>query len=223
MDENILNFARIELRAALMDKLGKNKGQLEAFRENSPADKTRKIKPIHTIELDDGRVVKAENRALYVLETRTRRRPLPPIDDNDLAAAPWRRAVNALMPHQQAWLRYCYGFDLAFKHQIAICEAVWSEFEKSLPSGLLRKTKKRLIELAWLAVQDVAATRGNETYQEYAGAELARQLGVSRSTWCEVYRPHWQGLKDSVSAMDEVALAEVLKNHRDHIFDDVCI
>lgn len=227
MDENLLNYARIELRAALMDKSGKTKGQLEAFSENPLADKTRNPRQqVHVIEIEDGKggtkKIKAENTSLYVLETRSRRRPVPPITDNDLTTAPWRRAVNMLLPHQQAWLRYCYGFDLAFKHQVAICESVWGEFEKSLPRGLLHKTKKRLLSLVWLAVQDVAARHFNDTYREYAGAMLARHLGVSSPTWCEVYSPHWRALKDTVSALDCIALFDALKHCRDHVFDEVC-
>jgi len=212
MTHQILEYARIELTHALMDKAGRTKGQLQAFSENPPADKSRKSKPVHTVMMEDGKKVKAEMGSLHVPDTRSRRRPMPPINDSELTAAPWRRAVNALPPHKQAWLRYCYGFDLAFKHQVAICEAVWTEFEKSLPRGLLKKTKKRLIGMTWLAVQDVAARNLNDTYQEYAGAELARQLGVNRRTWHEVYRPHWQGLKDAVVMLDILALSQVLKN-----------
>jgi len=227
IDENLMNYVRIELRGALVDRSGKTKGQLQAFSENPLADKKRNPRQsIHNVEIEDGkggtRQVKAENSAVYVLETRSRRRPLPPITDNDFAAAPWRRAVSALLPHQQAWLRYCYGFDLTFKYQTQICEAVWSELQKKLPTGLLKKTKKRLVSLIWLAVQDVAALHFNDTYQEYAGAELARRLGVSRPTWCEIYRSHWLMMKDAVRVLDELALTAVLENHRDHVFGEVC-
>ncbi|MGC1000948.1 bacteriophage antitermination protein Q, partial [Pantoea agglomerans] len=112
------------------DNYGKTKGQLEAFSENPPAEKSRLTrKPIHTVELDDGkggkRKVRAENTAVYALETRSRRSPLPPIGDEDFAASSWRRLVNQLPEHQQAWLRYCYGFDLSFRYQTLICESIW--------------------------------------------------------------------------------------------------
>jgi len=146
MDENLLNYVRLELTHALRDTSGKTKGQLEAFSENLLADKNRNPrKPVHTVELDDGRggtrSVKAENSALYVLETRSCRRPMPPINDYEFAAAPWRRAVNLLPEHEQAWLRYCYGFDLTFRYQTLICEAVWNGHQQHLPAGLLQKTK----------------------------------------------------------------------------------
>lgn len=215
MDPQLIEYARIELTYALMDNSGKTKGQLQAFCEHPPADKDRNPrKPIHVVELDNGRggvrCVKAENSAVYVLETRSRRRPLPPINDNEFSAAPWRRAVNMLPEHEQAWLRYCYGFDLTFRYQTMICEAIWNEHQHALPPGLLKKTKKRIISLVWLAVQEVAAQQMNDTYKQYAGALLATHLGVSRSTWCEVYAPHWKMLKSAVELLDLESLSSVL-------------
>lgn len=215
MDLQLLEYARIELTRALIDNSGKTKGQLQAFCEHPPADKERNPrKPIHAVELDDGRggvrCVKAENSAVYVLETRSRRRPLPPINDNEFSAAPWRRAVNMLPEHEQAWLRYCYGFDLTFRYQTMICEAIWNGHQHALPAGLLKKTKKRIISLVWLAVQEVAAQQMNDTYKQYAGALLATHLGVSRSTWCEIYAPHWKMLKSAVATLDVKSLCNVL-------------
>ncbi|HEY4437663.1 MAG TPA: bacteriophage antitermination protein Q [Lelliottia sp.] len=226
MDENLLNYARLELTQALRDTSGKTKGQLEAFSENPLADKNRNSrKPVHVVELEDGkggtRAVKAENSALYVLETRSRRRPLPPINDNEFAAAPWRRAVNMIPEHGQSWLRYCYGFDLAFKHQTLICESIWNEHHERLPAGLMKKTRKRLIGLVWLAVQEVAAQNLNDTYKVYAGAALAAHLGVSRATWCEIYAPHWRDLKAAVIDLDRRALEGVLFLKMDQVLDEV--
>lgn len=228
MDPQLIEYARIELTHALMDNSGKTKGQLQAFCEHPPADKDRNPrKLIHVVELDNGRggvqCVKAENSAVYVLETRSRRRPLPPINDYEFAAAPWRRAVNMLPEHEQAWLRYCYGFDLTFRYQTLICEVIWNGHQKYLPAGLLKKTKKRLISLVWLAVQEVAAQWMNDTYKKYAGALLATHLGVSRSTWCEVYAPHWQQLKQSVEALDLLALEEVINCKENHVFDEITV
>ena len=211
MNMQLLEFARIELTRALLDTSGKTKGQLQAFSENPPADKDHcPRKQVHMIEFDDGRKVKALNSSLYVLETRSRRRPLPPINDYEFAAAPWRRAVNLLPEHQQAWLRYCYGFDLTFRYQTMICEAIWNGHQHALPPGLLKKTKKRIISLVWLAVQEVAAQQMNDTYKQYAGALLATHLGVSRSTWCEIYAPHWKMLKSAVATLDVKSLCNVL-------------
>ncbi len=225
MDPQLIEYARIELTRALMDNSGKTKGQLQAFCEHPPADKDRNPrKPIHVVELDNGRggvrCVKAENSAVYVLETRSRRRPLPPINDNEFSAAPWRRAVNMLPEHEQAWLRYCYGFDLTFRYQTMICEAIWNGHQHALPPGLLKKTKKRIISLVWLAVQEVAAQQMNDTYKQYAGALLATHLGVSRSTWCEVYAPHWKMLKSAVELLDLESLSSVLVRMPEQNFEE---
>lgn len=213
-----LEYARTELRRALADYSGKTKGQLEAFSENPPAEKNRLTrKPIHTVELEDGkggkRKVRAENTAVYALETRSRRRPLPPIGDEDFAASPWRRAVNQLSEHEQSWLRYCYGYDLDFRHQITLCEYVWREFQQCLPPGLIRKTQKRLSSLVWVAVQEIACSQSNSTFKEFAGALLASRLGVSRSTWSRIYSPHWQMLKALVKGLDEQSLSGALEKY----------
>ena len=226
MNPQLVEYARIELTRALMDTSGKTKGQLQAFSENPLADKNRNPRrPVHVVELEDGRggtrTIKAENTALYVLETRSRRRPMPPITDNEFAAAPWRRAVNALPEYQQAWLRYCYGFDLTFRYQTLICETIWNGHQKYLVAGLLKKTQKRIVSLIWLAVQEIAAQRMNDTYKQYAGALLATHLGVSRSTWCEVYASHWQQLKQSVEALDLLALEAVINCKENHVFDEI--
>ncbi|RYM66093.1 antitermination protein [Serratia liquefaciens] len=221
MNEQQLEYVRINLRAALLDSSGGTKGQLEAFAEHPPADKERNPrKPVHVVALDDGRGgvrhVKAENSALYVLETRSRRRPMPPINDSEFAAAPWRRAVNLLSEHEQAWVRYCYGFDLTFKYQILICEAVWNEHKKKLPVDILTKTKKRIISLVWLAVQEVVAIRNNDTYKEYAGAALAQMMDINRSTWGRVYSRHWLELKIIVHELDEETLRRISDANGSH-------
>ncbi|WP_419963979.1 bacteriophage antitermination protein Q [Pantoea vagans] len=215
MSAQDLEYARIKLRLALADYSGKTKGQLEAFSENPPAEKSRLTrKPIHTVELDDGkggkRKVKSENTAVYALETRSRRRPLPPISDEDFATSPWRRAVNQLTEHEQAWLLYCYGYDLDFRHQITLCEYVWRKFQLCLPPGLIRKTQKRLSSLVWVAVQEIACTQSNSAFKQYAGALLASRLGVSRSTWSRIYAAHWKALKALVQELDGRALNSVL-------------
>ncbi|MDF7681525.1 bacteriophage antitermination protein Q [Enterobacteriaceae bacterium ESL0689] len=214
MDLQLIEYARIELTRALMNNLGKTKGQLQAFSEHPLAEKGYfPRKQIHMIEFDDGRRVKALNSSLYVLETRSRRRPMPLINDYEFAGAPWRRAVNFLPEYEQAWLRYCYGFDLTFRYQTLICEIIWNRHQKYLPAGLLNKTKRRLTALIWLAAQDVAATRSNNTYKEYAGAALARLMSVNSSTWLRVYAPHWAKFKRAFAELDTDALQHTLDHY----------
>lgn len=210
-----LEYARLNIASALLDTSGKTKGQLQAFCEHPPADKERNPrKPVHVVELDDGKgstySVKAENSALYVMETRSRRRPMPPINDIEFSAAPWRRAVNALPGHKQSWLRYCYGFDLSFSHQTAICEHVWDRYQNKLTRKIQERVRKKLIGLVWLAAQEVAAKNKNESYKEYAGAALASMLSISRPTWKECYATVWQEFKQAFEDLDQEALCDVL-------------
>jgi uncharacterized MAPEG superfamily protein len=208
MNAQQLEYVRIQLRAALVDDSGGTKGQLEAFAEHPPADKDRNPrKQVHMVELDNGRGgvrrVKAENTALYVLETRSRRRPMPPIRDRAFSLCAWRRAVLTLDVSQQAWIKYCYGFDLNFDHQKEICRFIWECHEKQLEGVRLQKrVKTRLIQLVWLAAQDAAAKNRNETYKEYAGAVLAGLLSVDRAGWTRIYSAHWDAFKSAFERLD---------------------
>lgn len=207
-----LEYIRIKLRAALFDGSGKTKGQLQAFSENPPADKgIHPRKPAHFIEFDDGRRVESQNSALYVMETRSRRRPLPPINDNVFNYCMWRRAVLTLEEGPQAWLRYCYGFDLSFSLQTAICKFIWEVFEtKYCHKKQQKRVKLRLIALVWLAVQDVAAKNNNESFKEYAATSLAEMLSVHRDTWYQTYAEPWKIFKTIAQNLDESSLSEVL-------------
>lgn len=46
-----------------------------------------------------------------------------------------------------------------------------------------KRVQQRLIQLVWLAVQDLATKNQNDSYKEYAGATLAALMNVERSTW----------------------------------------
>ncbi|HBU9578294.1 TPA: antitermination protein, partial [Klebsiella pneumoniae] len=72
---------------------------------------------------------------------------------------------------------------------------------------------KKLVGLVWLAGQEVAATRNNETYKAYAGAALARMVSVDRSTWKRVYAGHWERLKRAFVEMDSNALQIIYRYH----------
>ncbi|WP_080190245.1 bacteriophage antitermination protein Q [Salmonella enterica] len=221
-NEYLLEYTRIKLRQALRDLSGGTKGQLEALNEHPPADKNvYPRKHIHRVQLED-RTVDALVTPVYALETFSRRRPAPPMNDFEYADSPWRRAVNTLDTGQQAWLRYCYGGDLAFKHQTAICEAVWNLYKEKIMPGAQRKVVKRLLSLVWLAVQEVAAGHKQESYSDIAGSALANLMSISRSTWCEVYAPHWRGIKRVVAALDQVALTGALNHYQSHNLSDVC-
>ncbi|THD51871.1 antitermination protein [Enterobacteriaceae bacterium ML5] len=219
MNEQLLEYARIELRLALADLSGGTKGQLQAFAEHPPADKNFYPRQhIHKVQLGEGdsaREVSAERAPTYALETRSRSRPAPPINDMEFSLCSWRRAVNSLPEYQSAWIKYCYGHDLKFAHQVAFCEHVWAEYEKRLEGKPLQvKVKKRLIALVWLAAQDVAAKNNNDAYKDYAGAALAVLLSINRSTWKRVYAAHWSKLKQDCSNLDKISLESIIGSQR---------
>lgn len=222
MDLQNLEYTRIEVRRALLDSSGATKGQLEAFSENPPADKNKNPRRAsHMVDLDGGigcgpSVVKALTTPVHVMETRSRRRPMPPINDIEFGYSPWRRAVNQLEEHHQAWVRYCYGFDLNFRYQTIMCQHVWTEYQNyQVGRAIQSRVIKKLVGLVWLAAQEVAATRNNETYKDYAGAALARMINVDRSTWLRVYSSHWAALKAAFVDLDEHALVAALENYED--------
>ncbi len=215
-----LEYARIEVRRALLDLSGATKGQLEAFSENPPADKNKNPRRTHhLVDLDGGigcgpSVVKALTTPTHVMETRSRRRPMPPINDIEFGYSPWRRAVNLLEEHHQAWVRYCYGFDLNFRYQTLMCQHVWTEYQNyQVGKAIQSRVIKKLVGLVWLAAQEVAAARNNETYKAYAGAALARMVSVDRSTWKRVYAGHWERLKKAFVEMDSNALQDIYRHH----------
>lgn len=82
-------------------------------------------------------------------------------------------------------------------------------------NSLQERVVKKLIGLVWLAGQEIATTRNNETYKDYAGAALARMVSVDRSTWLRVYSGHWAGLKAAFIQLDESALAMALEYYEE--------
>lgn len=215
-----LEYTRVEVRRALMNFSERTRGQLQAFSEHPPADRDkfpRGGQPL--IELEGGNgcgrsVVKALTTSVYVMETRSRRRPFPPVQDIEFSYAPWRRIINSLESHQQAWIRYCYGFDLNFKYQTLMCEHVWNEFHHcQVKKKLQSRVVKKLVSLVWLAAQEVAAERNNDSYQEYAGAALAGMMSVDRSTWMRVYAGHWTKFRAAFVDLDRCALQTIFIRH----------
>ncbi|EMW4538891.1 antitermination protein [Salmonella enterica] len=217
MNLQAIEYTRIEVRRALANLSEGTKGQLQAFSEHPPADKNKTPRcgqPLVELEGGEGcghSLVKALTTPVYVLETRSRRRPFPPMQDLEFSYAPWRRVINSLDDYQQAWIRYCYGFDLNFRYQTLMCQHVWNEFQNfRVEKKLQSRVVKKLVGLVWLAAQEVAAARSNDTYKEYAGAALARMMSVDRSTWLRVYASHWSRFKAAFVELDAQALQTIL-------------
>lgn len=217
MNAQQLEYIRIQLRAALVDDSGGTKGQLEAFAEHPPADKKLNLrKLIHVVELDNGRGgvrrVKAENSALYVMETRSRRRPMPPISDKAFSSCMWRRAALTLSLSQRAWIEYCYGRNLVYDNQIAICECIWQLLmSTNLYHDASSKVKKALPPLTWLAAQVITYEINKREARRLNAIDLAQLAGVSRSTWFETYKPLWDFMLNAFRHLDEDVLVSVSK------------
>ncbi|MFB5640583.1 bacteriophage antitermination protein Q [Kluyvera ascorbata] len=146
------------------------------------------------------------------METRSRRRPMPPINEYAFSSCAWRRAVLRLNASEQAWIKYCYGFDLLFAHQVEICRFIWETYEKGLDGVKIQKrVKLRLMQLVWLAAQDAAAKNSNATYRGYAATALAHLLSVHRDTWYQTYATPWQVLKTITEMLDVHALSKIKK------------
>ncbi|EQA6223993.1 bacteriophage antitermination protein Q [Enterobacter ludwigii] len=72
------------------------------------------------------------------METRSRRRPMPPLKDKAFSSCAWRRVVLKLEVSQQACIRYCYGS----RYQTEICRYVWEKYTKQLSGEKLHRRAK---------------------------------------------------------------------------------
>lgn len=209
MNQQYIEYLRGCVSTALADTSRSGKGQLlngsEITRTTVHTRKRRRI-----VQLE-GRKVCATTDAMHCPETRSRKKPMPPLDPITYGTASWRRAVNCLAPHQEAWIRYCYGHELNYDYQVKICQHVWNEYRATLTGKrITEKTRRRIEALVWLAVQNYAALYGCvQVLRKYTDTELAGLSGVSKSTWSENYRYHWQGLIACVSNLDSSALLSV--------------
>lgn len=96
-----------------------------------------------------------------------------------------------------------------------MCQYVWVQFQHQQGSKKLQdRVTKKLVGLVWLAAQEVAGSRNNDTYQEYAG--VARMVSVERSTWLRVYAAHWAAFKAAFVEMDNLTLCESLARYEEY-------
>ncbi|ASG38003.1 bacteriophage antitermination protein Q [Enterobacter roggenkampii] len=216
MNAQQLEYVRIQLRAALVDDSGGTKGQLEAFAEHPPANKNKNPRQqVHVVELDNGRGgvrrVKAENSALYVLETRRRSSSTSLIRERAFQNCKWRRTVSKLSKAQQSWVRYCYGYDLDYDYQKNICESIWFIYlSQQKEVKIQSRVKRKLLALTWLAIQERARVVGGKTYN-LSNRVLSERLDIARQTWFEIYALRWAELQKIVSDFDELTLEELLR------------
>ncbi|WP_045049946.1 bacteriophage antitermination protein Q, partial [Rouxiella chamberiensis] len=70
----------------------------------------------------------------------------PLILEGTFRTAIWRQAVNKLPELHQSWVKYCYGDDLNYGHQLIICQAVWERFTKSASENGLKKMSAKTLQ-----------------------------------------------------------------------------
>ncbi|EKN6224392.1 antitermination protein [Yersinia enterocolitica] len=214
MNQQYLQYVRGVLSVALADICGSSKGQLEAFDGAALARTTRfKRQRLRSIEVD-GRRVCQETEPVRCTETRSSKSQVTPIDPLTYCTSAWRRAVFKLKPHQAAWIRYCYSFDLTFDYQVEICRYIWNEYQPQLAEKpVTAKVRRRVESLVWLAVQQTAGVGHLLHGKEYSYSELAGLVGVQRNNWTMHYAPHWESLLRLVEALDADSLNCVV-NHK---------
>lgn len=201
-----IEYIRGCVSLALADLHRSGKGQLAAF-EDSPLARTTKYKRkrLRVVTLE-GRTVCADTDPLPSTETRSRKGAPPLIEPETFITCSWRRAILTQKSHHKGWLLWCYAHDLDFDYQVSIVHWGWGEFEKGLNGRRIAvKTRDRLRSMAWLAAQDVK----DELHgwpQHYRLQDLAKMLGVDKSTFTTTYLPHWKSLRGIFLQLDRDAL-----------------
>ncbi len=212
MNQQYLEYVRGALSVALVDIPRSGKGQLAAFEGAALARTSRfKRKRGRSVSVG-GRRVCSDSEPMHCSETRTRRKPLPPIDPLSYCTSSWRRAFSILEPFQQAWLRYCYGRDLTYDYQVTMCRHIWRSFQKQLDDeNVSSKVQSRMASLVWLAIQQTAGECSELHGHRYRHSELAGLAGVARDNWSKNYVKHWEGLLRYVESMDADSLGKIAR------------
>ena len=205
MNQNYLDYVRGAVSLALADIHGQSKGQLAAFEGSALVRTTRfKRQRLRTVVVDNRKVCPA-TEPMHCPETRTRKKPFPPLDELTYSTSSWRRAISVLDTHQEAWIRYCYGDYNYHDKQLLVVPYIWERFSEQCSARISKKVKLRLQSLTMLAVQVVASEiRGLP--KEYTHTQLAELSGVSKSTWSETYSGHWNTLLSLVESLDAGSL-----------------
>ncbi|EKT55480.1 bacteriophage antitermination protein Q [Providencia sneebia] len=207
MNYQYLEYLRANVTLALANINGGTKGQLDAF-QGAALVRTSRFK---RNKMRDSTGAIRESDPVKCTETRISKSPMPPILEITFCLSSWRRAVNKLDEAHKAWLLYCYAYDLDYNHQVEICNYVWEQFKPSLSGKrITKKVTARLMQLVWLAAQDTASRFGEIlTLDKYTDTALAKLVGVSKSTWSEIYRDHWTMLVSIVERIDREVLLSV--------------
>ncbi|WP_278401520.1 bacteriophage antitermination protein Q [Hafnia paralvei] len=203
-----LEYVRRCVSLALANIAGATKGQLDAFQGAALVNTSRyPRKPVREV---GGQVRIAD--PVKCTETRGGKDVRPPIEEIVFCLSSWRRAISKLDGHQLGWIRYCYAHDLNYDYQVLITKHVWEELKKTLAGKrITKKVTARLAQLVWLAVQQRVHNCRGIHGKDYTATQLADLMAVSKSTWSECYRAHWETLLVIVMGLDCISLDLVLK------------
>ncbi|UYM55288.1 bacteriophage antitermination protein Q [Leclercia adecarboxylata] len=212
MNVQYLQYVREQLIVATADLSGATKGQLVAFAENAMFTATpRSRSRVKVINPANGKLVNPSNPPIPGQQSRAKGSHIPLVQPVEFSTASWRRAVLSLEDHQKAWLLWNYSGKVSWDHQVAITQWVWAEFQPRIAGKkVAKKTMSRIREFVWLSIQDVRAELAGEDVLEHQ--KLAELNGVSKSTWSEVYLPHWQTLREICKGLDNDALLSVSRS-----------
>ncbi|EHZ6708633.1 antiterminator [Salmonella enterica] len=212
MNHMILQYVREQLMVATADLSGETKGQLLAWLENAQFDTKndpRKKQRIWDEETESW--IMLNNPPIPGKQSLAKGSAIPLVKPVEYSTASWRRAVLSLDEHYKAWLLWNYSENTCWEHQVEITRWAWEHFSQQLEGKrVAKKTIDRLRQLIWLAAQDVKADlAGKDTYEFQALAELA---GVAKSTWTEIYLPHWLVMRSCFIKLDSSALIAVTRS-----------
>ncbi|MGT3164297.1 bacteriophage antitermination protein Q [Yersinia enterocolitica] len=206
-----MTYIRNSLIHALNCGEGGSKGQLEAFEGFALARVTKYGRRRKRVIQIGNRHYCREGEPVHVAVTTGYKKQIVPLTPETYETSAWRRAVNQLKPYQLAWVRYCYAGDLNFDYQVQITTYVWEALKKALAGKrVTKKVMVRLAPLVWLAVQQYAG----ETIKgrEYTVTELAKLMGISKSTFSECYAPYWGCLLRLLAEFECGILKRIYKN-----------
>ncbi|EFV3361993.1 antiterminator [Salmonella enterica] len=212
MKEQYLEYIRQQLTVSLADFSGTTKGQLMAWLENARFDtKNYPRKKQRIWDEENESWITLNNPPVPGRQSLAKGCAIPLVKPVEYSTASWRRAVLSLDEHYRAWLLWNYSENNCWEHQVEITRWAWEQFSQQLKGKrVAKKTIDRLRQLIWLAAQDVKADlAGKDTYEFQALAELA---GVAKSTWTEIYLPHWLVMRSCFIKLDSSALIAVTRS-----------
>lgn len=212
MNEQFLQYVREEIALATADFSGRTKGQLVALVEQLQFTHERyPRKRQFVVDEVTGKKIMLRNPPVTGKQSHAKGTSIPQVIPLEFATASWRRAIAKLEDTESAWVKCNYLHDTDFQLQTVIVQHGWQNFCGAIKGRRMAgKTKERLKALIWLAAQDVKVqlARG-ETYKF---ADLAKLVGVTDSTWTDVYKDHWLAMKSIFITLDRQALLSICRS-----------